>query len=105
MLVVDGVEMLDVRETAELAGRTPETVRRWIWSGRLSARRHGSRLLVTRDDVDRLIHGRLTAARVTLAAWAATVDEQRRSGALGAMSTHGSAADLVLDDRVRHHAG
>ena len=104
MLVVDGVEMLDVRETARLAGRTPETVRRWIWSGRLAARRHGSKLLVTRDDVDRLIHSR-PAPRLTLAAWAAAVDEQRQAGALGDPSADSSAADLVLDDRARRQAG
>ena len=105
MLVVDGVEMLDVRETAELAGRTPETVRRWIWSGRLAARRHGSKLLVTRDDVDRLIRGAGAPARLTLAAWTATVEGQRRSGALGNLSTEGSAADLVLNDRASRQAG
>jgi excisionase family DNA binding protein len=105
MLVLDGVEMLDVRETARLAGRTPETVRRWIWSGRLAARRHGSRLLVTRDDVDRLIQGRPAPARLTLAAWAAAVDEQRQAGALGDPSADSSAADLVLDDRASRQAG
>jgi excisionase family DNA binding protein len=105
MLVLDGVEMLDVRETARLAGRTPETVRRWIWSGRLAARRHGSRLLVSRDDVDQLIHSRPAPARLTLAAWAAAVDEQRQAGALGDTSADSSAADLVLDDRASRQAG
>jgi Helix-turn-helix domain len=105
MLVLDGVEMLDVRETARLADRTPETVRRWIWSGRLAARRHGGRLLVSRGDVDRLIHSRPAPARLTLAAWAAAVDEQRRAGALGDTSGDSSAADLVLDDRASRRAG
>jgi excisionase family DNA binding protein len=105
MLVLDGVEMLDVRETARLVGRTPETVRRWIWSGRLAARRHGSRLLVTRDDVDRLIHSRPAPARLTLSAWSAAVDEQRQAGALGDMSEDSSAADLVLDDRASRQSG
>ena len=45
MMVVDGVEVLPVRQAAEYAGRTAETIRRWVWSGRLPARRHGNRLM------------------------------------------------------------
>lgn len=104
MLVLDGVEMLDLRETARLAGRTPETVRRWIWSGRLAARRHGNKLLVTREAVNELMHG-APAAKRSLTDWAATVDEHRRTGALGQRKLSASAADLVLDDRATRHAG
>jgi len=105
MLILDGVEMLDVRETARLAGRTPETVRRWIWSGRLTARRHGSKLLVARQAVEDLVHDRPTSAGMTLSAWARAVEEQRRAGALGATSPTASAADLVLEDRASRQAG
>lgn len=105
MLVLDGVEMLDVRETAQLAGRTPETVRRWIWAGRLTARRHGSKLLVARRDVDELVRGGPTSPVMSLVEWAATVEEQRRAGALGDPAAQSSAADLVLDDRASRQAG
>lgn len=104
MLVVDGVEMLDVREIAELAGRTPETVRRWIWSGRLPARRHGNKLLVARGEIAELTHGLGSPVPPTLADWAKSVEKQRRGGALGA-ATGASAADLVLDDRATREAG
>ncbi len=43
----DAEDLLDVRRAAALAGRHPETVRRWVWSGRLAARRQGNRLLET----------------------------------------------------------
>lgn len=88
MMVVDGVEVLDVREAADYVRRTPETVRRWVWSGRLSARRKGNRLLVARHELDALIG---PAAPLSLGAWAS---------ALPGAATGGTAADLVLDDRA-----
>jgi hypothetical protein len=105
MLVVDGVEMLDVRETARLARRTPETVRRWVWAGRLNARRHGGKLLVARRDVEDLVRGTSATTTLTLAEWVETVDGQRRVGALGDAGTAATAADLVLEDRGRRQAG
>ena len=95
MRIFDGVEMLGVREAAELARRTPETIRRWIWSGRLSARRDGNRLFVARDAVERLVD--VTAdsdnAPRSLRAWATEV-AAARAGRAGV-----TAADLIIDDR------
>lgn len=105
MLVLDGVEMLDVREAARLARRTPETVRRWIWSGRLPARRHGNKLLVTHADLDDLMGTRPGDVRMTLADWVARQAAARRSGALGRSSAGASAADLVIADREGREAG
>jgi excisionase family DNA binding protein len=104
MVTVDGVEMLEIREAADLVGRSPETVRRWVWSGRLSARRRGNRLLVARADVQRLVDERggspPTAGALTLAEWAAEVRDHRRWGLLGDTATLPTASDLVLDDRL-----
>jgi excisionase family DNA binding protein len=105
MLVLDGVEMLDVREAARLVGRTPETVRRWIWSGRLTATRHGNKLLLPRGSLDELSGRAGRPFPLTLAAWAEAVDEQRRAGVLGDSSAGASAADLVLEDRSSREAG
>lgn len=105
MLVLDGVEMLDVRETARVAGRTPETVRRWIWSGRLAARRHGNKLLVARMDVDEVVHGSASPRAPSLSAWADAVAGARLAGSLGRSRGEGSAADLVLEDRAGRQAG
>jgi len=96
MILVDGVEMVDVREAARLAGRTPETIRRWVWSGRLSATRSGNRLLVPRGDV--LASSDPEAPRPgSLAEWAAQL-RTTRGGAR-------TASDLVLDDRAARDAG
>ena len=96
--------MLDVREAAERAGRTPETVRRWIWTGRLVARRHGNRLLIRRRDLEELLQG-TPQGGLTLAGWARLVDAQRASGALGVGAREASAAQLVLDDRAARERG
>lgn len=100
MLVIDGVEMLDVREVARMARRSPETVRRWVWSGRLTARRQGNRLLVARRDVDNLLReGQSAGPALTLAEWTRLVADHRRDDALGPVTAGASAADLVITDR------
>ena len=85
---------LDVRAAAAVAGRTAETIRRWVWSGRLPAKRRGNRLLVARGDVEALA-GRTA---LSLAAWLRLVEE-----AMSARPGTGasSAADLVLEERRR----
>ena len=41
-------KMITVREAAEECGRNAETVRRWIWSGKLPAEKLGNQLFVKR---------------------------------------------------------
>ena len=80
-----------MREAAEYVGRTPETVRRWVWSGRVSAIRQGHRLLIPRSDLDSSVRER-DEVRLSLRDWAATVPRADTASAA-------SAADLVLEDR------
>lgn len=97
MITVDGVEMIDVREAAALAGRNPETVRRWVWSGRLTARRDGNRLLLPRTEVLALLHpddGGAPQDGSALAAWAGRARRSQSGGRRGV-----SAVDVLLDDR------
>lgn len=96
MYVVDGVEMMDVAEAARVARRTPETVRRWVWSGRLAAIKVGNRLLIKRADV-LAVSGDGSAREatpITLARWAEAVAKANPRGRKGR-----SASDLVLQDR------
>lgn len=46
--------MLTVPQAAERIGRNPETIRRWIRSGRLRSRRVGTQHLVAEEDLDAL---------------------------------------------------
>jgi excisionase family DNA binding protein len=92
MIIIDGVEMVDVREAAELSRRTPETIRRWVWSGRLSAIKNGNKLFVRRSDVP-TTHPPDPSAVPSLRDWA----DGLPSGRAG---TGASASDLVLEDRA-----
>lgn len=47
--------MLTVPEAADRAGRDPETVRRWIRSGKLRARKVGTQHVIDEKDLDELI--------------------------------------------------
>lgn len=97
MITIDGVEMVDVHEASRLAGRTPETVRRWVWSGRLKAVKQGNKYFVRTSDLPGTSAQPAQPTRggpMDLAAWVALRDARlpRRHGS-------GSAADLVLEDR------
>ena len=85
-------ELVDIHQAATITGRHPETVRRWIWSGRLSARKEGHRLLVDRAALEELV--KVDRPPMTLGEWA------RRARSLHP-TTKGqeTAADLVIDDR------
>jgi excisionase family DNA binding protein len=92
MIVMNGVEMVDVREAAELSRRTPETIRRWVWNGRLAAVKNGNKLFVRRSDVA------VSAGRgrgdepLSLRDWARRLPK-------GPAGSGVSARDLVLEDR------
>jgi excisionase family DNA binding protein len=87
------VELLDVQQAARIVGRTPETVRRWIWSGRLPAVKSGNKLLIDRADLA-AIDPAGTSDELSLAAWATAARTSAGRGRKGA-----TAADLVLEDR------
>ena len=44
--------MLTVPEAARRVGRNPETIRRWIRSGRLAARKVGTQHVIEESDLD-----------------------------------------------------
>lgn len=92
---------LTVREAARRVHRAEETVRRWIWSGRLPARKVGRGYRVAEDDLattagipsPRASGG---AAR-SLAEWVEQVAEWR---AVNGVAPRGDAGQLVVEDRA-----
>jgi hypothetical protein len=97
MIVIDGVEMVDVREAAQISRRTPETIRRWVWTGRLQAVKSGNKLFVRRSDLA-TGPGADSGEGLTLRQWASRLPmEKPGSGA--------SAKDLVLEDRASRAGG
>jgi excisionase family DNA binding protein len=93
MVVVDGVEMVDVQEAAQLVRRSAETVRRWVWTGRVTHIKQGNRLLIPRAALTTSAPGSASAPS-TLSAWL-----DRRAKTIGSARGGRSAADLVLEDR------
>jgi excisionase family DNA binding protein len=47
--------MITVPEAAKRAAKDPETIRRWIRSGRLPARKIGTQHVIEEEDLDRLL--------------------------------------------------
>ncbi|MGZ4597558.1 MAG: helix-turn-helix domain-containing protein [Actinomycetes bacterium] len=93
--------MVDVREAAELVHRTPETIRRWAWTHRVEAVKHGNRLMFRRDDLVRLGQaGDQQPPARSLTAWVEQVRAANTTGAPG-----GTSRDLVLEDRAGRQAG
>ena len=51
--MTDGADdrLISVKEAATECGRNPETVRRWIWNGKLPAEKLGNQLFIRRHDL------------------------------------------------------
>jgi excisionase family DNA binding protein len=94
-------ERVDIRQAASDSGRSAETVRRWIWSGKLAATKRGNRLLIDRAQLERFLRERHDEAPVGLAEWAAERGAEARQQEPSAGAAHGSAAGLVLELRWR----
>ncbi len=94
---------LTILHAAALVHRSPETVRRWVWAGRLKARKSGKRLLVPRLDLEALAG--VGQRNMSLREWGKLAEEVLRRPKRGGRS----AADLVLADRRERsgelHAG
>jgi excisionase family DNA binding protein len=96
---------ITVREAAARVHRSSETVRRWIWSGRLPAVKHGNTYYVDIMRLDMVAVELGTAewrepAPAALGAWLAEVDDWR-SGLDPAREGNRAvtASDLVIEDR------
>jgi excisionase family DNA binding protein len=94
---------LTVREAAWRAGRTEETIRRWIWSGRLPAVKRGNSYRIDVVHLEEVmvelasgVPQHETAPNTSLLEWLDEVAEWKA----GLHTTPGaSAADLVIEDR------
>ncbi len=98
-----GAQEISVREAARLSRRSAETIRRWIWSGRLPARKVGNSYrvdlvhLVRVTAVDQAEGAEPAPGSGRLAAWLDGVDQWKRE--LSGAGQAATAADLVLRER------
>lgn len=81
-------ELISVREAAKECGRNMETVRRWIWSGKLPARKLGNQLFIKRKDLASYcrLPARVQVAEKAVRAYSAkpTLDEPQTKNKPGA---------------------
>jgi excisionase family DNA binding protein len=95
---------LTVRQAAALASRSEETIRRWIWSGRLHAVKRGSRYVIDARQLEEVIveleagsaHPERPA--LTMEEWLDEVAEWK-AGLPVYPASGPTAADLVIEDR------
>jgi excisionase family DNA binding protein len=89
---------LTVREAARRAHRSEETIRRWIWSGRLPAHKSGNSYRIDIRHLDQIavVYDDHPGAGGSLGAW---LDEVDRWKAGLPVTAGASAADLVIEDR------
>ena len=109
-MTVIALQEIPVREAARRVHRSPETVRRWIWSGRLPATKRGNTYYVDVMHLEGLaVEMGITGIEADhagdatsghLAAWLADVD-QWKSGLAAASgpAARTTASDLVIEDR------
>jgi excisionase family DNA binding protein len=95
-----------VPEAARRVGRNPETVRRWIWSGRLPSEKVGNQHLVDVEALDRLAAAAeptgeaLAAIRGEWRDWLRAADALRRRLVAEKRSLP-PASDLLAESRRR----
>jgi excisionase family DNA binding protein len=99
-------EEITVREAARRTNRSTETIRRWIWSGRLPAVKRGNTYYVdvvhlegVAVEIETKWHHteKDTRSGGDLAAWLDEVDRWQAS--LPARAASQTASDLVIEDR------
>lgn len=56
-MVLDMEQLITIREAARQCHRSAETVRRWVWGGKLHAEKVGNQLFVRRADLLRACEG------------------------------------------------
>jgi excisionase family DNA binding protein len=94
---------LTVRQAAWRAKRSEETIRRWIWSGRLPAVKRGTSYRIDVMHLDQVmveldtgVSKQATAPNASLLTWLDEVEEWKRN----VHATPGaSALDMLLEDR------
>jgi excisionase family DNA binding protein len=94
---------MTVRQAARRAGRSEETIRRWIWSGRLPAIKRGAGYRIDVVHLDRVIveleagvPRHAPTPNTSMLDWLEEVDEWKRGVAT---SPGASASELVIEDR------
>ena len=82
-------------QAASLTGRSPETIRRWVWSGRLRAGKRGNKIFIDRGDLEAAAGTVGLRDAISLGSWLRGLE----AAGLKNEAREGSVSDLVLEDR------
>ncbi|MGH3770439.1 MAG: helix-turn-helix domain-containing protein [Pseudonocardiaceae bacterium] len=99
MSTTDRGRELTVREAAQRVQRAEETIRRWIWTGKLPARKLSTGYQVHKGDLDAVAAG-VPAPRnpaLSFGEWVTAVKAWRAGVTV---VSHGGAGQLVIEDRA-----
>lgn len=89
-MVTEADELITVRQAAQEYRRTAETVRRWVWEGKVPAQKLGNQLFLKRSDLDSLMDSSHEAVRESRLAALARIDavhERMRARGAGPFDT------------------
>jgi|WetSurMetagenome_2_1015567.scaffolds.fasta_scaffold176298_3 excisionase family DNA binding protein len=103
-------KLISVRDAAKECGRNPETVRRWIWSGKLPAEKLGNQLFVKKSELlkyyaETLKEEESSPDSVTKAAEDTTVETSRADESTGTNREEVFARLKSLRAAIRNRTG
>lgn len=99
-MVNDQDSLISVKDAARECGRNPETVRRWIWSGKLPAEKLGNQLYVRRTALEGYLREASAAGEADLKAAAAPAPLQNGTAGPDVLGTAGEPAAVVRGGRA-----
>ena len=73
-------ETVDIKQASEYCHRNPETVRRWVWNGKLPAQKVGNQLFIRKKDLVRFCRETAIAYHAQPEADAASLETIRQTG-------------------------
>lgn len=83
-MVTELDDFISIREAAKECGKHPETIRRWVWHGKLNAKKLGNQLFVEKNELISLCSSRkvesLSRSAAIKKAWELSESIFRRTG-------------------------
>jgi excisionase family DNA binding protein len=99
-VVNDQDSLISVKDAARECGKNPETVRRWIWSGKLPAEKLGNQLYVRRTALEGFLREASATVEPDLKAAVAPAALQDGAAVSDGSGTAGEPAAVVKGGRV-----
>ncbi len=74
-------ETIDIKQASHYCRRNPETVRRWVWNGKLPAQKVGNQLFIRKEDLVQFCRESAIAYRAEPEEAETSLEEIRKTGA------------------------